>query len=268
MNLVPFLLFLALTAAKADSYKNDCLNLYPLLYFMKLRFFKKGDNVMDNKSKGIFDSFTLKMIAIITMVIDHIGYIFLDPQTSQYTIFRGIGRIAFPIFCFLIVEGFHHTRSHVNYLIRLCIFALISEIPFDLAFRGTLFDWSHQNVFLTLALGLASIFCLEEINNRRIFVVPLVLILGTSYVIHCDYGIGGVLLIIMFYLTQNSTWMRIVLTVLILYGFWGVSELYGLIALPLILLYNGKRGPSAKMVFYWFYPVHLIILYLLSTLIH
>lgn len=222
---------------------------------------------MDDKTKGILDNFTLKMIAIITMLIDHIGYIFLNPSTSQYAIFRGVGRIAFPIFCFLIVEGFHHTRSHVNYLIRLCIFALISEIPFDLAFRGTLFDWSHQNVFITLALGLASIFCLEEMNNRRIFSIPLVLIWVASYLIHCDYGIAGVLLINIFYLTKKSPWMRLVLAALVLYMFFGAKELYALIAFPLIMLYNGKRGPSPKMLFYWFYPVHLLVLHFLSVFV-
>ena len=220
---------------------------------------------MDNKSKGVFNNTTLKIIAIITMVIDHIGYIFLDPGTMQYSIFRGIGRIAFPIFCFLIVEGFHHTRNPMNYLIRLCIFALLSEIPFDLAFFGTLFDWSHQNVFITLALGLASIFCLEELNNRRTYAIPLAMLWAAAYLVHCDYGLGGVLLIDIFYLTKKSPWMRIVLTTLILYLFFGVNELYGLIALPLIMLYNGKRGASLKMFFYWFYPLHLIIFYLLST---
>lgn len=222
---------------------------------------------MDDKPKGLFDNFTLKMIAIISMVIDHIGYIFLESGTTQYAVFRGIGRIAFPIFCFLIVEGFHHTRSHVNYLIRLCIFALLSEIPFDLAFRGTWFDLSHQNVFITLALGLSSIFCLEEMNNRRLFVIPLVIMWAAAYLVHCDYGIGGVLLINMFYLTKKSPWMRVVLAALIMYIFYGPTELCGLIALPLIMLYNGKHGASLKMVFYWFYPVHLLVLHLLSVYI-
>lgn len=222
---------------------------------------------MDDKPKGLFDNFTLKMIAIISMVIDHVGYIFLDYGTTQYAVFRGIGRIAFPIFCFLIVEGFHHTRSHVNYLIRLCIFALLSEIPFDLAFRGTWFDLSHQNVFITLAFGLASIFCLEEMNNRRLFIIPLVAMWAAAYLVHCDYGIGGVLLINMFYLTKKSPWMRVVLTALIMYLFYGPSELCGLIALPLIMLYNGKHGTSLKMIFYWFYPVHLLVLHFLSVYI-
>ncbi len=215
------------------------------------------DFELEEKQVGFLNNFTLKMIAIITMLIDHIGYIFF-PQTMA---FRAIGRIAFPIFCFLIVEGFHHTRNHTNYLIRLCIFALISEIPFDLAFFGTLFDWGHQNVFITLALGLAAIFCLEEMNTKRIYGIPFVLLLVTSYLIQCDYGIGGVLLICIFYLTRETPWIRLILTTLTLYLFFGAFELYGLIAMVFITFYNGKRGLPVKMVFYWFYPVHLLILY-------
>lgn len=212
------------------------------------------------KQTGFLDSFTLKMIAIITMVIDHVGYIFFPENMT----FRAIGRIAFPIFCFLIVEGFHHTRSHTNYLIRLCVFALPSEIPFDLAFFGTVMDWGHQNVFITLALGLASIFCLEEMNTKKIYSIPFVLIFAASYLVHCDYGIGGVLLICMFYLTRETPWMRLILTALILYIFFGAFELYGLIAMVFITFYNGKRGPQVKMLFYWFYPVHLLVLYAIA----
>lgn len=216
---------------------------------------------MEHKSFGFLNSFTLKMIAILCMIIDHVGLLFFN----NATIFRAFGRIAFPIFCFLIVEGFHHTRSHMNYLIRLAIFALISEIPFDLAFFGTLFDWQHQNVFFTLALGLASIFCLEEMNNQRIYALFLILLWGSAYFIHCDYGIGGVIFICMLYLTRETPWMRFVLSALILYVFWGNLELFGLFALLLIAFYNGKKGPSAQMIFYWFYPVHLLVLYAIHT---
>ncbi|MDO5155644.1 MAG: TraX family protein [Eubacteriales bacterium] len=219
---------------------------------------------MGDTKRGIFDSFTLKMIAIITMLIDHIGYTCIPMGTSQYTVFRAIGRIAFPIFCFLIVEGFYHTRSHLNYLIRLAIFAILSEIPFDLAFRHTMFDWGSQNVFFTLMLGLLSLFCLEEINNRRVFVIPLVLIWAGAYFIQCDYGLGGVLLIDMFYHARKTPIIRAILAALLLYLFFGKFELWGLIAIPLIMLYNGKKGPSIKMLFYWFYPVHLMILYLIN----
>lgn len=218
------------------------------------------DFEITEKQSGFLDGFTLKMIAIISMLADHIGYIFFP----QDMVFRAVGRIAFPIFCFLIIEGFHHTRNHTNYLIRLCIFAIISEIPFDLAFFGTLMDWGHQNVFLTLAFGLAAIFCLEEMNTKRIYAIPFVLIFAASYLVHCDYGIGGVLLICMFYLTRETPWMRFILTALILYIFYGSFELYGLIAMVFITFYNGKRGPQVKMLFYWFYPVHLLVLYAIA----
>lgn len=219
---------------------------------------------MNEKSSGFLNNFTLKMIAILSMLIDHIGYIFL-PGDSLYAPSRAIGRIAFPIFCFLIVEGFHHTRSHIDYLIRLSIFALISEIPFDLAFFGKLFDFQHQNVYFTLALGLGAIFCLEEMNTHRRYAIPFFLILATAFLIHCDYGIGGVLLICMFYLTRETPWIRLVLCALILYVFYGTPELYGLIAMVPITFYNGKRGPHAQMLFYWFYPVHLLILHLIAV---
>lgn len=216
---------------------------------------------MNRKSFGFLDSFSLKIIAILSMLIDHIGYIFFPDET----IFRAFGRIAFPIFCFLIVEGFHHTRSHLNYLIRLAVFAAISEIPFDLAFFGTAFDWQHQNVFFTLALGLISIFCLEEMNSRRIYVLPLILTWAAAYFLHCDYGIGGVILISVLYLTREMPWVRFVLTALILYVFFGSLELFGLFAMIPITLYNGKRGPSIQMIFYWFYPVHLLVLHVIAA---
>lgn len=219
---------------------------------------------MKEKSFGCINHFTLKMIAVISMLIDHIGYIFLTGQPA-YPVFRAIGRIAFPIFCYLIVDGFHHTRSPRNYFTRLFLFSLISEIPFDLALFGQPFDWRHQNVFFTLTIGLSCIFCLEEMNNHRRYGVLLVLLWALSYIIHCDYGLGGVLLICTFYLTEQSPWMRLILCSLILYLFFGVSEMYAVIALLLIAFYNKKKGPEAKMFFYWFYPIHLIVLYFIHV---
>ena len=216
---------------------------------------------MENKSSGFLNNFTLKMIAVITMVIDHVGYV-IFPQVQ---ILRAIGRISFPIFCFLIVEGFFHTRSHLNYLIRLSIFALISEIPFDLAFHQTLFDWQHQNVFITLALGLFAIFCIEEINNRKIYIIPLILIFLIAVCSNCDYGLGGVLLICVFYLTRENAGLRFLLCGLILYVFFNSFELYGLLALIPISLYNGKKGPATRLFFYWFYPAHLLLLFAIKT---
>ena len=95
------------------------------------------------------NSFQLKWIAVITMIIDHTGAV-LFPDDM---VFRYIGRIAFPIFCFLLVEGFFHTRDVRKYMLRLGLFALISEIPYDLAFRDTVLEFEHQNVFFALLLG-------------------------------------------------------------------------------------------------------------------
>ena len=224
---------------------------------------------MQEQRNGYLNNFTLKLIAIITMTIDHIGYIFIPHGTTQYMIFRGIGRIAFPIFCFLIVEGFHHTKSPLNYLIRLLMFALISEIPFDLAFSNTLINWQFQNVFFTLAIGLSCLFCLEEIKIKRWFGIFLFALFGISFLINCDYGVGGVLLICMFYFTKefkDRFWMQLILSGLIFYIFFGTSELPGLIAIFLIGLYNGKRGYNkAQWLFYLYYPLHLLILFVIAT---
>ena len=100
------------------------------------------------------DSFQLKWIAIITMLIDHVGAIFFPGNL----VFRYVGRIAFPIFCFQLVEGFFHTRNIEKYMLRLGIFAIISEIPYDLAFRGNILDFEHQNVFFTLFLGILMLY--------------------------------------------------------------------------------------------------------------
>lgn len=124
---------------------------------------------MEAEKKKGFDSFTLKLIAIITMFIDHTTAVFLERYMAKNTEFfteqqsnlfqaldivlRGIGRVAFPIFIFLLVQGFMHTRNKLKYAIRLGIFAIVSEIPFNFAFSNSLWDSTHQNVFVTLFLG-------------------------------------------------------------------------------------------------------------------
>ena len=116
------------------------------------------------KAVGLSGS-TLKLIAIVTMFIDHLGVVAFETQISNYMvpyyIMRLIGRLAFPIFCFLLVEGFFHTRDVKKYALRLLVFAFISEIPFDLAFNRQMFYWRHQNVFFTLFIGLLVIALLE-----------------------------------------------------------------------------------------------------------
>ncbi len=99
------------------------------------------------------NSFHLKMIAIITMLIDHTAAVLIPSNTVLWLVMRCIGRLAFPIFVFLLVEGFYHTRDVKKYLLRMGAFALLSEIPFDLAFYGKVLEFTHQNIFLPYSLG-------------------------------------------------------------------------------------------------------------------
>lgn len=207
------------------------------------------------------NSFSLKMIAIITMLVDHIGAVLFPGEM----VFRYIGRIAFPIFIFLMVEGFYHTRDVRKYEIRMAIFALISEIPFDLAFSGTLFYMGYQNVFFTLVIGLVMMDLMKRWEGASwktlgVFVACLLL----AELLHTDYSAAGVLLIFVFYRFREKTVTKIILTAIIAFACFGAVEGFCLFAFLPILLYNGKRGPSLKYAFYAFYPVHLVILYLIS----
>ncbi|NLZ83422.1 MAG: hypothetical protein GX915_07145 [Clostridiales bacterium] len=220
-------------------------------------------------------SFGLKMIAIITMLIDHIGAVFIPSNTTEYLIFRSIGRLAFPIFVFLLVEGFYHTRDSKKYLIRLGIFALISEIPFDLAFYGD-FYMGHQNIFFTLFLGLLLIILMRDVEVRfpknvlAIYIIKAILVIVfciISIYLQTDYSFLGILLITAFYLFRGNK-ILLVLSMLIIFGtpIGGINVLATL-SMIFIALYNGKKGKSMKYFFYIFYPAHLTILFLISQYI-
>lgn len=205
------------------------------------------------------NGFTLKMIAIITMLIDHIGATFVPMQEL-----RIIGRIAFPIFCFLIVEGYMHTSNLKKYFLRLLAFAFISEIPFDMAFKRTYFDFGYQNVFFTLCLGLMALYCIEKARENRWYVLGILAALCLADLFMVDYGSGGVLIICIFYiLKEKPILLTFALIMIFCFGYYGSIEMYALLALPFIGLYNHKRGPQVKYLFYVFYPVHLLILGLL-----
>lgn len=134
---------------------------------------------MTEKWKRVSGS-TLKIVGIITMFIDHLGLavigrmlsIYSGEQlvhlNSIYSVTRSIGRLAFPIFCFLLVEGFDKTRSKAKYLFRLGIFALISEIPYDLAFSATVLEFGHQNVYFTLFLGLLALCAYVSMDKHKL----------------------------------------------------------------------------------------------------
>ena len=210
----------------------------------------------------------LKIAAIVTMVIDHIGYMFISyPQL--YKLFRIVGRISFPIFCFLLVEGFLTTSNVKKYILRLSIFAIISEVPFDLAFFGSPFYIANQNVLFTLLIAL-----LVLIGLKHFTLMPLIQIAviaagcALAMAVNCDYGIWGILLPAVFYIYKEKTASKYFWAMLLQFLQGGIQG-YAVLAMPFILLYKPKQHEKRlpKYFGYAFYPAHLIVLYILSLLI-
>lgn len=224
----------------------------------------------------------LKLIAIIVMLIDHTGAL-LFPKVY---ILRVIGRLAFPIFAYFISEGYIKTSDVEKYKKRLFVFALISQIPFYLAFKNIV----YLNIFFTLFLGLYAINVYDE--NGSIGTIWLMGIL--AQLINTDYGLYGVFTIYFFYkyhedfktMAKKQVFLNIIfvsviflITVLspfnrgkdaawILKAFVGTGmQAISLLSLFLIKSYNGQRGRSMKYLFYAFYPVHLMILWMIKNIV-
>lgn len=257
---------------------------------MKLSLFKNG-----------LCGSTLKITAMFFMLIDHTGAVLvlriiralggttsMTPEAYQtfmseyswlvtlYDCMRLAGRLAFPLFCFLLVEGFLHTRHLARYLFSLGLFALISDPCFDLALNGTPADFSSQNVFFTLFLGLLAMWgirqietCLPSIPASAAWLLKCaVLVLGAAaaWLLKTDYGAYGVFCIGLMYLFRAHRGQAFIFGCIPLV-LLSDSQLFSFFALPLVLAYNGKRGFSLKYFFYGFYPVHLLFLYLLCTVL-
>lgn len=206
------------------------------------------------------DSFQLKCIAIVSMALDHTGAVLYPSQIWL----RCLGRIAFPIFCFLIVEGFFHTHDVRWYMGRLGVFALISEIPYDLAFRGVPLEYAHQNVFFTLLIGIGMMILLERNREWPVKAVILLLAMWLAVLIRSDYNFRGVLLIFVFYIFHESRWLAVTAGGLWNFLYQGVIQKYGVLSVLPLALYNGERGRKMKYFFYIFYPAHLLLLYGIS----
>ena len=210
------------------------------------------------------NSLLLKLLALTTMIIDHYGAIF---QPGDLT-FRLIGRLAFPIYCFLLVEGFFHTKDVKKYSIRLLVFALISELPFDYAFFGGIY-WGHQNIFFTLFIGLLAMLLLQKYKDGN-YVTRLLIGLGAAFtatVLSTDYAYIGIIYILAFYYTNGIPVLKrlaIVAAIMFLTNMIGSSGLqqYSLLAMIPLMMYNGKPGVKNKALqisFYAAYPLHLLI---------
>lgn len=229
---------------------------------------------------GFLSSNALKLIAMTAMVIDHGSVIFMGPESN---IWRHIGRIAFPIFAFMIAEGAVHTKNKFLYASRLLAFAVISEVPFDMAFSGTYLEFKNQNVYFTLFLGLISVYCLDFLRKKNVGILGIVTTLACSFgalFLSSDYGFTGVVVITLMYMFSTvKTSVRylgfamaglmtsIVYVFPLSFGFIS-SQVYAALCVVPLSLYNGKRGRKMnKYFFYAFYPVHIIILYFVKMFI-
>lgn len=237
-------------------------------------------------------AYILKLIAVITMTFDHLGYIFYPGQLSWMNY---IGRIAFPIFAFQISEGYLHTHNLKKYFKRLILFALISQIPYTW-FSSIFFSKIGLNIIFTLILGLLSITIydllvkhaesLKQSNKNIVFsykllgimIVLLISLFADKF--GFDYGFYGVFLIFTFYILRDNRILKnigvIIVTLLYYLPFFIASRFnvlyitlffFSLVPIIFINTYNGKMGKKSKLLFYIFYPVHLLVLCLIFQLI-
>lgn len=198
--------------------------------------------------------FQLKLLAMLAMTADHIGAVFFP----EIPLLRWIGRMAMPVLCFFIGEGLRHTRSPRRYLLRLTGFALLSELPFDLTFYGGI-EWGHQNVYFTLALGLLALWAIQS-RGMEGWLLALTAALAAE-LLGCDYGMYGVLLILLLDRFHRARSEQLAGAALLNLAFFGLqTQTLSLIALPLLWLYNGKRGRDDRRLFYLYYPAHLCVL--------
>lgn len=196
------------------------------------------------------------------MLIDHIGAVLFP----EYEWMRIVGRLAFPIFAYLLVEGFVYTKDVKKYMVRLGIFALVSEIPFNLAFFGSTIAPVHQNVFFELFVGILMLYLILKSPSKANQIIILIAFLLISDWLYMDYGSWGLLMIFVYYQLREKKFIKLAMIVLLNF-LMGYSQIYAGLAVIPIAFHNRELGPKMKMFFYAFYPAHLLILYLVNILI-
>lgn len=219
----------------------------------------------------------LKIIALLSMLADHCAYFLMEPNAPLYNMLRCFGRIAFPVFAFLIAEGFANTRSRNRYFLSLMSFALISEIPWYLL-NGA--DGSH-NVMFTLLIGVATLAVFDRLcEHGSLCCFSIVMMCTLAWWAGVDYDWRGVLMIVIFYMLRHQTirpWIcrnnvcfpsqaivQILFTFSLMMHYGTVGAI---LASIVIFLYDGTRGQIkgavAKYSFYALYPLHLLLIYLI-----
>jgi len=225
------------------------------------------------ESIGVLSGNTLKIIALIAMTIDHVGFLLLP----QYTILRVIGRISFPIFSFMIAEGCRYTKNRRKYLMLIGLLGVAFQLVYYFADRSL-----FQGIFVSFSLGISLIYAIDSFLKRKTIASALITILMIIAVLfvclglpnilsytdfRIDYGIFGVFLPVLVYFIP-SRWGKLAGATVAIIGMslmMGGIQWYALIAVLLLSLYNGKRGKyKLKNLFYWYYPLHLIVIYFID----
>lgn len=218
---------------------------------------------MTKENSGM-TTFLMKWIAVLTMITDHVGRMFFP----DVHIFNIIGRIAFPLFAFLLVEGFVHTGNLKKYMLRMFIFACISEIPYDLAMQETWLEFSRQNTIWTLTLGLLMLALCRKCKYSVWAVAGIAVVCcAAAALLRFDYGAGGIVLILILYFLRDRQWLKYLAMLGLSVLWFGGTEIAAMISIIFMLAYNGKHGKNMKYMFYWFYPVHLAVLFFIKILI-
>lgn len=206
----------------------------------------------------IVNSYHLKIIALIIMVLDHFGAMFYP----DIDFIRIVGRVAFIIYAFMLVEGFFLTKNINKYIFKIFIWAFISEIPFDLAFHQTPFFFGQQNIFFTLLLGIIGMYCFYKFQNFFISLLIGMIILFGAYFMKVDYSWYGVSVIFVFYFFRKIPLLKfIVIETLSIIAACTISalQIFAFLGFIPLLLYNGNQGKKIGNIYYSFYAIHLLI---------
>ena len=225
----------------------------------------------DKKAWQLLDGTALKLIAMVSMVFDHVGDNFFPDAVWM----RVIGRIAMPIFAFCLAEGYLHTRDRKKYLLRMGLFALVSEVPFDLVTSGKLLEFGHQNIMFTFFWAILGLLCYEILREKLpragkvLGPVALLAFLGSSLLLGLDYNMLAVGLIYLWVLLRKLAPLWRNLAAMAYHALLRNVGIYwfGLLGFLPIFLYNGKKGKGFKWLFYVFYPGHLLLIWLIRMLL-
>ena len=223
----------------------------------------------------------LKIIAMVSMALDHIGLLFFP----DVAIFRILGRIAFPIFAYMIAEGCRYTKNRAKYLGMIAGMGFVFQIVYFVAMQSL-----YQGILVTFSLAIIAVYSIDGIVKSKKIWGRLAALVGLAFVAACvfvlptlltgtdfdiDYGVWGILLPILVYFMPNHPWKVGAASLLLLARaiYYTVIvpiplQWWSLLTVPLLALYNGERGKAKmKYVFYIFYPAHLVILYGIAMLI-